>query len=301
MKVIHGLRYFKPLKKKPVVALGIFDGLHRGHQRIINNLLREAKRFKTKSLIITFFPHPQGEESLYSLSHRLELLKKMGVDLCLIIRFNQTLQKVPAAEFIRDVLVSKIRPITIFVGRNFTFGRNAEGNWRTLRDYSKKSYFKLRVVDVLTYRGIPVSSSYIRSLIRKGDFSRASRLLGRPVSIVGKVIKGNQFARALGYPTANIEPEQDIIPPFGVYKIKARVAGGCFPGICYIGDRPTIKNKKIAKAKPNIEIHIFDFKDNIYSHRIQIEFTRKLRDQKKFNSLTALFDQIKNDIHLCGQ
>jgi len=189
MKVFYDLTHFKPQNVKPAVALGVFDGLHRGHQRIISRLIKEAKRFKTTSLIVTFFPHPQKENSLYSLSHRLTLLEDAGVDTCLVIRFNSAFRAISASAFLNNILIAKINPAIVFIGRNFTFGRNAQGNWRTLRDYSKKAKFKLRIVDVLTYRGLVISSSRIRKLIKRGDFDTAQKLLGRPVSIFGKTVR----------------------------------------------------------------------------------------------------------------
>ena len=295
MKVIYGLTHFKPLHKKPVVALGVFDGLHRGHQKIIVNLLKEAKRLKTLSLIATFFPHPQKERSLYSLSHRLKLLEEAGIDLCLVIRFSRAFQRIPAEEFLQKVLKNKIRPAVLFIGRNFTFGKNAKGNWQTLKDYSRKARFQLRVINVVTYKGMPISSSYIRTLIKRGKLHRAQELLGRSVSILGRVTGGCRFARTLGYPTANIDPDHEILPPFGVYAVRVRLGNKIFGGICYIGSKPTLKRSN----KTSIEAHIFDFKNSLYGRKIQIEFIKRLRPQKRFSSIQALASQIKRDIQIC--
>jgi riboflavin kinase/FMN adenylyltransferase len=313
MKVVYGLTHFKPLDKKPVVALGIFDGLHRGHQRIITDLLKEAKAFRTLSLVITFFPHPQRENSLYSLRHRLKLLEEAGIDLCLVIRFSPAFRKMPACEFLQRVLIKRINPRAVLIGRNFSFGRNAEGNWRMIKDYSKKAKFKLRITRVLSYNGLPISSSYIRALIKGGKFLRAQELLGRPVTIFGRVTKGEHLGRILGYPTANINPEQEILPPCGVYAVRVRVANRLFRGICYIGNKPTFnptpsylgsrllfrRGGGKASSKTNIEVHIFDFKKVLYGRRIQIEFIKGIRPQKRFRSVGALASQIKRDIVNC--
>ena len=296
MRVIYGLKHFRTLHKKPAVALGIFDGLHRGHQKIIARLLKEAKRLKTSSLIVTFFPHPQRESSLYSLFHRLRLLEEFGIDLCLVIRFSPAFQKISAREFLQKILIAKINPTVVIIGRNFTFGKKAVGNWQMLKDYSKKARFKLKVFDVLTYKGAPISSSYIRTLIKRGQLNRAQELLGRPVSILGRVTGGYGLGRILGYPTANIDPDHEILPPFGVYLVRVRVARYIFSGVCYIGNKPTI-NKSTGKT--NIEVHILDFVNNLYNRKIQIEFIKKIRDQKRFSSIQALTRQIKRDIRSC--
>ena len=299
MKVAYGINHFKPLNKKPVVALGVFDGLHRGHQRIISRLIKEAKRLKTLSLIITFFPHPEKESSLYSLPHRLKLLEEAGVDLCLVIRFSPVFRRITAPKFLQKILIKKINPAEVIVGKNFTFGKHAQGDWQMLKSYSKKARFKLRVINVLTHKGASISSSYIRTLIKSGRLNRAQELLGRPVTIFGRVDRGCRLARILGYPTANINPDHETLPPFGVYAVKIRVASKLFSGICYIGDRPTVK-KAIKKTtdKTNIEVHIFDFRNNLYGCKIQIEFIKKIRRQKRFNSTQALARQIKRDIRV---
>ena len=299
MKVIYGLKNYKLPNKKPVVALGIFDGLHLGHQKIITSLLKEAKRLKTLSLVVTFFPHPQRERSLYSISHRLKLLEEIGIDLCLIIRFSPAFQRITAKRFLQKVLIKKINPAVVFIGKNFTFGRKAEGDWQMLEYYSKKARFKLRVINALTYKGVPISSSYIRTLIKSGKLPQAQELLGRSVSILGRVKRGYRFARILGYPTANIDPDHEILPPFGVYAVRVRIARSLFAGICYIGNRPTINPASKIAGKTNVEVHIFDFKNNLYNCKIHIEFIRKIRSQKRFNSIQALASQIKRDVSTC--
>lgn len=295
MRAIYSLIRFKTLNKRPAVALGIFDGLHRGHQRIIARLIKEAKRFRTRSLVVTFSPHPQKENILYSLPHRLELLEELGIDICLIISFTPALRKMPAEEFLQKILINKINPRVVLIGRNFTFGRYAEGNWKTLEEYARRGKFELIVTDVLTYKGRPISSSWIRDLIRSGEFSQASELLGRPVKICGRVTRGSSLARRLGYPTANVDADHEVLPPFGVYSVRIKLAGSLFAGICYIGNKPTVSSSGITC----IEVHIFDFKGNLYGRRIQIEFIKKIRPQKKFSSIGELNRQIKKDIRLC--
>jgi riboflavin kinase/FMN adenylyltransferase len=297
MRVVYTLTKFRPQNIKPAVALGIFDGLHRGHQRIITKLIREARSLKTISLVVTFFPHPRKEKVLYPLSYRLQLLEEAGVDLCMVIRFSSSFRKITASEFLRNILIKKINPKVVIIGRNFTFGSNARGDWRMLKDYSKKMGFKLRVIDVLTSRGKPISSSYIRSLIKRGKLLQSQELLGHPVSIFGRVTPGFRLGKMLGYPTANVNPDHEILLPFGVYAVRVRLENRCLAGICYIGNKPTIGiNNKI-----NIEVHIFGIKKNLYGRKIQIDFIKRLRAQKRFSSLQALASQINRDIRLCLQ
>ncbi|MBU0549479.1 MAG: bifunctional riboflavin kinase/FAD synthetase [Candidatus Omnitrophica bacterium] len=295
MKVIYGLTRFKTLNKKPAVALGVFDGMHRGHRRIISRLKKEARRIHAKSLVVTFFPHPQKESALYSLSHRLRLLEELGVELCLVIRFTHRLRIIPAEKFLLEVIIKKINPAVVLIGKNFTFGKQARGDWRMLRDYSSKIGFKLVVADILMHKGKPVSSSWIRKLIKSGDLLKVRQLLGRPVTIFGKINKGSGLGRELGYPTANILPEHDIIPPFGVYAVRVRLALRRFKGACYIGSKPTVNNS----GKISIEVHILDFHGNLYGQRTEVEFIKRIRQQKKFNSIQGLASQIGSDIRNC--
>ncbi|MFC1658057.1 riboflavin biosynthesis protein RibF [Candidatus Omnitrophota bacterium] len=302
MKVFYGLTRFKKSKIKPVVAMGVFDGLHRGHQKIIKALTKAAQRRKAPSLVVTFSPHPQKESSLYSLSHRLKLLQEAGVDLCLVIAFSSAFRRINAEQFLEEILLKRINPAMVLVGRNFTFGRHARGNWKMLRDYSRKAKFQLRAQGVLSRNGVPISSSHIRELIRKGQFSLAEQLLGRPVSIFGRVTAGRAQGRALGYPTANINPDHETLPPFGVYTVRVRMGQRVFGGACYIGNRPTfaqINKAKRRKEHLSVEVHIFDFDDNLYGRRIQIEFVKRLRAGKKFSSVQALTRQMKIDILNC--
>lgn len=301
MKTAYGLIHFRSPRKRPAVALGVFDGLHCGHQRIISRLIKEAKRIRTISLVVTFFPHPQKEDLLYSLPHRLKLLEESGVDLCLVVRFTRALRRMTAEEFLKKILLKKINPAVVFIGRNFTFGRNAEGNWQLLKEYSGRKKFKLFVMDMLELKGKQVSSSRIRGLIRAGKFSKASKLLGRPVIIFGKVTRGYSLGKRLGYPTANVDAEHEVVPPFGVYSVKVKLSGKYFGGICYIGDRPTVSSsdRNKSKGQASIEAHIFGFKGNLYGRKIQIEFVKKIRSQKKFASVRELARQIRKDIRLC--
>lgn len=293
MRIIYGLKQLRVIDKRPALALGVFDGLHRGHQRIISRLIKEAKKRNLKSLVATFSPHPQKEDTLYSLPYRLSLLNARGVDSCLVINFTPALRRIPAEKFLQEIIINKINPRIVLIGKNFTFGKDGKGSWPLLRAYSGKHRFKLIVMDVLTFRGQPVSSSRIRRLIRQGQIAEAKQLLGRPVMIFGRVSRGSGYGRKIGYPTANIIAESKIIPPMGVYAARVSFFGYLLPGICYIGNRPTLR----LRSKVNIEVYLFDFKGNLYGRRLEVELKGRIRPQEKFNSVEELTRQIKKDIN----
>ncbi len=292
MKVIYGLRQIKKFKK-PVVALGVFDGVHRGHRKILRAIVTKALSINGTSIALTFWPHPQEEKSLYSLEHRLRLIGEQGVDVCIVMNFNRRFSGMPAFDFVKDILLKKIGANFIYIGENFRFGRNAEGNYSTLKELSSKFNFKLKVFEVIKIDHNEISSTYIRNLIRKGELAAAGELLSRPVSILGTVIKGNFLGRKIGFPTANINPHHEVIPPNGVYAVGVIFNARRFQGVCYIGTRPTIK---IQKAKTHIEVHIFNFKQNIYGKYLEIQFIKKIREEKKFDSPATLGKEIKKDI-----
>ena len=204
MKVIYGINKIRKFRR-PVVALGVFDGVHRGHRDILRGVVRRAHRIKGTSVVLTFWPHPQKKESLYSLEHRLRLIEEMGVEACIVVTFNQRFAAIPAGLFIKDILFEKIGAKEIFVGENFRFGRNAGADANTLKSLAPLYNYRVKVFSIIRIGNKTVSSTYIRSLIKKGKLYLAGNLLARPVSILGTVISGMRVGRRLGFPTANIE------------------------------------------------------------------------------------------------
>lgn len=299
MKIIFGLSKIKRYRR-PVVALGVFDGVHLGHIAILKATVRQAKRINGTSIAVTFWPHPQKEESLYSLEHRLRLIARLGIDACIVINFNRRFAGISPADFIRDILFKKIRADYIFVGKNFRFGRNAGGDFKTLRSLSGACHYRLKLFPVVKIRNKVISSTYIRKLIKRGDLDSAKRLLGRPVSVLGTVIKGKSLARKLGFSTANIDPHHEVVPPSGVYAVKSIFNKKRFFGVCNIGTKPTFNLGADMIINPrvdnHIEVHIFNFKQNIYGKDLEIYFLKKLRKERKFSSTPSLASQIKKDI-----
>lgn len=291
MKVIYDISGTKKYKNA-VLGLGVFDGVHLAHRYILKEVVKKARDIKGVSVAVTFWPHPQKEESLYSLEHRLRLIGELGIDVTVVINFNKKFSQLEAEDFIRDILVAKLGARYVYVGKNFRFGRYAKGDCRLLEKLSKVCRFKVKVFDVIKINNRTVSSTYIRRLITKGKLDLASRLLARPVSIFGTVIKGTALGRMLGFPTANINPHHEIVPPSGIYAVRVMRGKKKLFGACYIGTKPTIKKS----GKKNIEVYLFNFNENIYGEDLDVQFIKKIREDRKFATKDALVDQIKKDV-----
>ncbi len=271
----------------------MFDGVHLGHRKILENVVRKARGIRGTGIVLTFWPHPQKQESLYSLPHRLRLISELGMDICVVIRFNRNLARTSAHDFIKNVLFKKLGASYIYVGTNFKFGKRAQGNCLTLAQASQEYHFKVKVFPVARRNGLPVSSTLIRTLIKKGNLTSAQKLLSRPVSILGTVVKGISLGKKLGIPTANIDPHHEVVPPKGVYAVRINGRHRNLKGACYIGPPPAFLRRQ---AKEIIEAHILKFNKNIYGKTLEVQFIRKIRNPKKFSSPSALAAQIRKDI-----
>ncbi len=292
MKTIFGLSNLKKRLKDTVVVIGVFDGLHRGHRFLIKNAVSCARNLNKKSLCLTFHPHPNGEPYLISLKHRIKLIFEMGIDYCLVVSFNRKFSKISAKNFVRGILVKLFRPSLIFIGENFRFGYRASGDVGLLKNMGELFGFKVKPIKELKAGATVISSRRIRRLIRCGELKDAERFLGRKVSVLGTVIKGAKRGRILGYPTANINPHHEVLPKEGVYAVRVLYGKLTYNGLCNIGGRPTFNPSEETQT---IEVHLFNFKKNIYGKDVEIQFIRKLRDEKKFPSGIALSSQIKKD------
>lgn len=302
MRIIRGIHSLKHPLRGSVVTVGVFDGVHIGHRKVIKEVVARAKALSLKSVVVTFDPHPVKVltrhvkvPSLISLQHRLELFEEMGVDIACVLAFTKALAGISPERFVQDILVGKLGAKEIYVGGNFFFGRGAKAGAGTLLRLSKRSGFKARAIEPLKMSGKVVSSSLIRDLITRGETSKASKLLGRPVSILGTVVHGAKIGRILGFPTANINPHHEAIPPGGVYAVKARLGPKLLSGILNIGTRPTFHIYS-HELEPTIEVHLFGFNKNIYGRDMEVVFVKKIRGERKFRSKTELVEQIKRDV-----
>ena len=301
MKILYGLRGIKRFNKATVLAIGVFDGLHVGHRSIIKRAARQAKKLKLKCVILTFYPHPmkllhpKAPEtlSLISLDHRIRLIEKLGADALVILGFSRAIADIPAEDFARKILVGKFNVKEICVGDNFYFGKGGYAGINELKTLGRSLGFKVNVLKSIRVGRNIVSSSLIRKLITSGELGKASKLLGRRVSVLGTVIGGARLARELGYPTANLNPHHEIIPPAGVYAVLVSYRERSYEGILNIGLRPTFYSPRDRESA--IEVHIFDFKEKIYGHDLEVFFIKKLRDEVAFAGKDELVKQIKKD------
>ena len=300
MKIIRNLR--DPIPKGSVVTIGVFDGVHLGHKDIINRAVRRAKVLGLDSIVLTFDPHPAralrhaGVPSLISLDHRINLIGSLGVDMVVVLKFTKHISSMSAEKFVKDILVDKLNVKEVHVGEDFSFGKDAKSGVKTLRKLAAKYGFVLREAKSIKIDRRVVSSSLIRKFIACGDINTASRFLGRPVAVFGTVVSGANLARELGYPTANLNPHHEVIPPAGVYAVLVKYLGRTYKGIMNIGLRPTFYSPK--DEEPAIEVHIFDFDKKIYGKNLEVLFIKKIRNEVKFKNRESLVSQIQKDAEI---
>jgi riboflavin kinase/FMN adenylyltransferase len=287
--------------KRSVVTIGIFDGVHMGHLMVIRKVVGRAKAIGAKSIVVTFDPHPlklfgNGHlvPSLMSLKHRLNVMKGMGVDSIRVVKFNKRLAGMDPAAFIKNIIRKELNAREVFVGEDFCFGKGAGADIKALERIGGEAGLKVHTVKAVKRGGRVISSSEIRRLVVAGRIKEASRLLGRPFSIFGTVVSGAKLARALGYPTANINPHHEAMPPSGVYAVRVKLNKKLFKGVMNIGVRPTFYDHG-RDVEPSIEVHIFGFRGNIYGRDLEIIFAKKMRAEKKFDTIDGLIEQVRKD------
>lgn len=288
----------KRLTRSPrSVAIGIFDGVHLGHQRIIRRAVTQAQRMGIRSLVLTFDPHPERilrpharHPLLMSLAHRLRFFDRLGVDETLVLVFDRKMAAVSRETFLDKILLGRLGMRALTVGHDFRFGQGGQGDENFLRQRSRQTPFILATVGALKSGTRIISSTRIRRLIECGNLSEAARMLGRPVSVYGTVVRGRGRGRLLGYPTANLDPHHETLPPDGVYAAWSHLNGRLRKGVIHIGARPTFKERD-----KSVEAHFFDFQAELYGHEIEVCFGPKLRPIQRFASRPALIQAIKND------
>lgn len=302
MNVVNGIENYKA-NSKSILTIGTFDGVHLGHQKIITSLVTKAQKQGLHANILTFFPHPrmvlQKESNLKlidTLEEKQNLLSELGIDNLIIQPFSKEFSKLTAIEFTRNVLVNELGMSSLMIGYDHRFGKNREATVKDLINYGKSYNFEVTVIPAQDISSIIVSSTKIRNAIKISDFEKVIQFLGRPFELNGKVIKGNGVGKTLEYPTANIEIKEKykLIPPKGVYLVMISFGENQFSGMMNIGNRPTISG-----LDQTIEIHIFDFDKDLYGKNLKVCFLKKIRNEKKFDSLTSLKSQLKKDEENC--
>lgn len=300
MKTFSDVSYLRKKKRPILLAAGFFDGVHRGHRRVIETTVSAARRARGEAWVLTFDPHPakvlrpgSAPRLLTSTPHKVRLLTRLGVDGCLLMSFSRELAGLSPAAFVG--MLHHLMPTlkTIFVGKGWRFGKGQAGDSEMLATLAAPHGVGVTVVGLVYRRGVAVSSTRIRALVARGRLREAADMLGRPYSLLGRVVKGRSVGRALGFPTANLETENEVLPPFGVYAVRARVGDRLLDGVLALGRRPTFR---LDRAPATVELHLLDFSGRLYGREIEVFFIRKLRPERRFPSVSALVRQIGRDV-----
>ena len=287
------------MTKNSIVTIGTFDGVHVGHQEILKRVIRLAKKECVKSLVLTFFPHPRmvlqkdsNIKLINTIEERKEILTTIGIDTIEVQKFTKEYSRMTAIEFIRDILVNKLNAKCVVVGYDHHFGRNRSANIDDLKEYGDVYNFKVIEIPAQDIANVSVSSTKIRNALREGDIITANKYLGYSFMLSGVVVKGNSLGKTINFPTANlhIEEKYKLIPKKGVYIVKSIVNDQLYYGMMNIGKNPTIKGKK-----KSIEIHFFDFDQDIYDTSLKIELIKRIRSEEKFDSVKDLKIQLEKD------
>lgn len=288
--------------ENPVLTIGTFDGVHIGHQKIIDRLNQEAEAIGGESVLFTFYPHPRMV--LYPESHGLKLiqtqvekidkLRRYGLNNVIVYPFTKEFSRLSAIEFVRDYLVNQLRVKKLVIGYDHQFGKNREGNIEFLREISDTYGFELIEISAEEIDEVNVSSTKIRNAIKDGEMSLAAKFLGEPFELHGKVVYGESKGKELGFPTANIQIESNmkLIPRTGVYAVNVFVSDrGVYEGMLNIGAKPTFHED----GEISIEVHLFDFNETIYGDYLTVQFLSRIRDEQKFDSVESLIQQLHED------
>jgi len=302
MELIKNIDKIEKPFKNAVITIGNFDGVHIGHQALFHEVIEKADTIDGTSIVMTFEPHPvrvlkqNGHLPLITLyEQKIELIENSGVDVLICVPFTEEFAAISAKTFVEDILLKSIGMKAIVVGKDYTFGRNREGDIDLLKTYANNLGFEVVVADwIQTSKNWPgrISSTRTRELVEEGKVDEAQKLLGRYYQIRGVVTTGrNRGGRLLGFPTANITLHDELCPKNGVYAVAVDCMGEIFQGVANIGYSPTFDDNVFS-----VEVHILDFNENIYGQNIRVDFVQRIRDEKKFSNISELSDQIKKDI-----
>lgn len=297
MRLFHGTDNAE-IARPTVLTLGVFDGLHLGHQLIVQTVVERARAAGAVPTVVTFDPHPRAvlhPESapplLQTFDQKIEALGVLGIEQTIVVRFTPEFARVRAEEFLRDVVGERLQAREVYLGRGFAFGYKREGDITLLRRVSERLGFHAGEVAEVRLRGQRISSSRIRELLSRGHVNLARRMLGRPYGVEGRVVRGAERGRTLGFPTANLRPENRVIPRGGVYVTATLIEGRWRRSVTNVGTRPTFEHD----AEPSVETYVMDWRGDLYGDVVRVRFLHRLRDERKFSSLGELQQQIDRD------
>jgi len=300
MQVLRSISELSQLRGPLFLAIGVFDGVHLGHQAVISTSANHAKDAGGTPVVVTFDPHPakvlrpqDAPHLLTATQHKIALIRDLGVAHLLVLHFDREFAATPPEDFVRQ-LVANSRPLQeICVGHEWSFGKGRAGNLALLKQLGATLQFDVVGVPAVTMDGEVLSSTAIRSAVAEGDLSKAAKMLGREYTILGTVKPGEKLGRKLGFPTANLSAHSEQFPPDGVYMAKARVQGELYRGVANLGYRPTVS---AGKPERLLELHLFDLNKDIYGEEMEVRFLRYLRAEQKFENVEALKAQIARDV-----
>ena len=300
MKVLRAIDELRSLPGSTHLSIGVFDGLHIGHQAVIGRALQSSRQTSGNAVVVTFDPHPvrvlrpeKAPRLLTSTRHKVKLIEKLGVDAVLLLDFTLKFSRTPPETFIEKLVRASNRLSQICVGQEWTFGADRSGSIRLLEEMAPKLGFQVVSVPPVLVGDRVISSTLIRSAVECGDLESAAKYLGRDFTILGTVTEGRQLGRRMGFPTANLRAHNELFPPNGVYIAKAFYRGSQYGGVVNIGVRPTIENETGERI---LELHLFDFDEQIYGEDIEVAFLEYLRPEQKFSGVEELQAQIQRDV-----
>ena len=299
MRILHSIAELSELPGPLVLAVGVFDGVHLGHRAVIQRALADARATGGTTVVVTFDPHParvlRPEQSpllLTCIQHKQQLISALGVENLLIVPFDKTVAAMEPSEFIREIATAAKPLRQICVGENWSFGKGRTGNIHLLKTLGENMGFAAIGIPDVQMNERPVSSTAIRNAVQAGDITTAAKLLGRNFSILGTVVAGRKMGRTIGFPTANLATNNEQLPPNGVYAVTMQLRGKHLPGVANVGVRPTLED---AGARV-CEVHLFDYTGDFYGEEVEVSFLRFIREERKFQTLDALRDQISQDV-----
>jgi len=300
MEILRSISELDQLRGPLFLAIGVFDGVHRGHQAVISTSARHAQSMDGTPVVVTFDPHPakilrphDAPHLLTATQHKIELIRGLGVSHLLILEFNRRFAATPPEDFVQQLVIHSKPLREICVGHEWSFGKNRAGNLDLLKKLGARLNFNVVGIPRVMVNGEVVSSTAIRYAVERGDLAKAAEMLGREYTILGTVTRGDALGKKIGFPTANLSAHSEQFPPNGVYLAEAWIGRALYHGVVNLGYRPTVSRSKSERV---LEIHLLDFNRDIYGEDVEVRFVRYLRPERKFESMEALARQIDLDV-----